>query len=230
MAVGGSAALSTVSNNLSGATSAVNQGLTRFSNQNLNGTPGQYSIGNASNIDVGFDPVSGISWGRWTNGSAGFSGSGSSTNTPIDLSNSSLHWVAGPDGGNISLPSSGVANYQLIGNTSPTDNLGNTGVLGAASITANFSNMSTATSVDIGINNQVWNASGTDGTIQTNGNFANNLTVTGNDASLGSFTGQGTSAGLFTNNAAGAGMGYVLEATINSTATNITGAAVFQQQ
>lgn len=229
MAVGGTTALSTISNNLSGSSSAVNQGLTRFGNKYLNGTTGEYTIGNASNIDVGFDPVSGISWGRWANGSAGFSSSGSNTKIPVDLSNSSLHWVAGPNGGNISLPSSGVANYQLIGNTSPTDNLGNTGVLGAASLTANFSNMSTTTSVNIGINNQVWNASGTGG-IQPNGNFANNLSVTGSDTSQGTFSGQGSSAGFFTNNGAAAGMGYALEATINNTPTNVTGTAVFQQQ
>ncbi len=228
MAVGGSAALSTVSNNLAGASTAVNQELTQFGNKDLNGTPGQYNIGNASNLDVGFDPVSGISWGRWAGGSAGFSGSGSNTNIPVDLSNSSLHWVAGPDGGNISLPSSGVANYRLIGNTSPTDNLGNTGVLGAASITANFSNMSTATSVDIGINNQIWNASGT-GAIQPNGHFANNLSVTGSDTSHGSFSGQGSSTGFFTNNGTAAGMGYALEANINNTPTNVTGTATFQQ-
>jgi hypothetical protein len=232
MAIGASdstSALSAVSNNPSGTVSAANQGLTGFGNQFLNGVTGQYGIGNASNIDVGFDPVSGISWGRWTNGNAGFSSSGSNVAIPVDLTNSSLHWVAGPDGGNISLPSSGVANYQLIGNTSPTDNLGNTGVLGAASLTANFSNMSTATSINIGINNQVWNTNGV-GAIQPNGNFANNLSVTGTDATQGSFTGQGSSNGFFTNNAAGAGMGYALEANVNSTPTNVTGTAVFQQQ
>lgn len=232
MAIGASGttnSLSTVSNNLSGTTEAVNQGLTQFSNQFLNGTSGQYNIVNASNIDVGFDPLSGISWGRWTNGSAGFSSSGSNTNIPVDLTNSSLHWVAGPEGGKISLPSTGVANYQLIGNTSPTNNLGNSGVLGAASLTADFSSMSAATSVNIGINNQVWNASGT-GPIQPNGNFSNNLSVTGTVGTGGSFSGQGSSAGFFTNNAAGAGMGYALEATINNTPTNVTGTAVFQQQ
>ena len=229
IAVGGNIALSTVSNNPPGATTAVNQGLTQFGNLSPNGPAGQFNIGSASNIDVGFDPVSGVSWGRWANGSAGFSSSGSSVNTPIDLSNSSLHWVAGPTGGAISLPSSGVANYQLIGNTSPTDNLGNTGVLGAASLSANFTNMTNTTSVNIGINNQVWNASGS-GAIQASGNFANTLTVTGTDSVQGSFSGQGSSAGFFTNNGAGAGMGYALDANINNTPTNVTGAAVFQQQ
>jgi len=221
--------LSTVSNNLSGLATAVNHSLTRFENSFISGNPGKYSIGSASNFDLGFDPKTGIAWGRWSKGSAGFSNLRTNTNIPINLTNNSLHWIAGPDGGNISLPSSGTANYHLIGNTSPTDNLGNTGVLGAASLSANFSSMSTSTSVNIGINNQVWNASGT-GLIQSNGTFANNLSVTGTDTTQSSFSGQGSSAGFFTNNATGAGMGYALEATINNTPTNVTGAAVFQQQ
>ncbi len=38
------------------------------------------------------------------------------------------------------LPQSGTATYTLVGYTDPTDTLGNTGVLGAASLSADFPN------------------------------------------------------------------------------------------
>ncbi len=218
-----------VTENFFSAMTIENQALTRFENNSLNGGYGPHAIGSASTLDLGFDPASGISWGRWSTGSANFIESGSNSDSAIDLNGRSLHWVSGPDRTDIALPLSGTINYQLIGNTSPTDNLGNTGVLGAASLTADFGNMTTSSSVDIGINNQVWNASGT-GIIQSNGDFTGTMNVSGTDSTSGAFTGSGNNAGFFTNNALGAGMGYALEATVNSTPTNVTGTAIFQPQ
>ncbi len=224
-----SSATTAVTENFFSAMTVENQAVTRFENDFPGGGYGPHSIGSASTLDLGFDPVSGISWGRWSTGSANFIDSDSSNNSSIDLNGRSLHWVSGPDRTDIALPLSGTINYQLIGNTSPTDNLGNTGILGAASLSADFGNMTTSTSVDIGINDQVWNASGT-GVIQTNGDFTGTMSVSGTDSASGAFTGSGNSAGFFTNNAQGAGMGYALEATIDSEATNVTGTAIFQPQ
>lgn len=220
---------SAVTENFFSAMTIENQALTRFENNFPGGGFGPHSIGSATTLDLGFDPVSGISWGRWSAGSANFIDSVSNNSSSIDLDGRSLHWVSGPDRTDIALPLSGTINYQLIGNTSPTDNLGNTGILGAASLSADFGNMTTSTSVDIGINNQVWNASGT-GAIQTNGDFTGTMSVSGTDSASGAFTGSGNNAGFFTNNAQGAGMGYALEATVNSTPTNVTGTAIFQPQ
>ncbi len=221
--------LTAVTGNFSNAMTIENQALTRFENHFLEGGFGPHGIGSATTLDLGFDPDSGISWGRWSAGTATFVDTASGTGSPINLDSRSLHWVSGPDRTDIALPLNGTVNFQLIGNTSPTDNLGNTGTLGAASLNADFSNMTTSTSVNIGINDQVWNASGT-GVIQSNGNFTGSMGVTGTDSTGSAFTGNGSNAGFFTNNAQGAGMGYALEANVDSTPTNVTGTAIFQPQ
>ena len=219
----------TVAENLFNAMTIENGAVTRFDGTAPGGGFGSHSIGTASTLDLGFDPQTGISWGRWAGGTANFTNAASGANTSIDLNVRSLHWVSGPDRLDVTLPLSGTINYQLIGNTNPTNNLGNTGVLGAASLSANFNNMTTSSTIDIGINNQVWNATGS-GLIQSNGEFSSNMSVTGTDTSSGTFIGTGSNAGFFTDNAAGAGMGYALEADVNGTSTNVTGTAVFQSQ
>ena len=226
---GSSDSVASVNENLFAEIETSNGAVTRLNNSYLNNTEGQFDIGSASNLDLGFDPTTGISWGRWHSGTANFENAGNGANSSINLDNTSLHWVTGPTTADIALPSSGTINYQLIGNTNPTDNLGNTGVLGAASLSADFNSMTSSSSVDIGINNQVWSGAGS-GAIDSNGQFSNTLNVTGNDAVSGAFTGQGNSAGFFTNNAEGAGMGFSLEATIDGTPTSVSGAAVFEQQ
>jgi hypothetical protein len=75
------------------------------------------------------------------------------------------------------------------------------------------------TSVGIGINNQVWNGTGSGLPIDSNGGFSGPLNVTV-DGTAGS---GGTAAGFFTNNAQGAGMGFSLE----SGTTTVNGTAVF---
>ena len=202
-----------------------NNELISFENNFIDGGTGQYSPGTTSVIDLGYDPETGIAWGRWNAGIAQFEPSTGGTSN-IDLSNSSLHWASSPDQSqNIALPSSGTAAYTLIGNTSPTDNLGNTGILGAATLDANFTNMTVDTSVDIGINNQVWNGTGSGLPITSDGGFSGALSV---DVDSGTYTGSGSAAGFFTNGAAGAGMGYSLEADINGP-TTVNGTAIFRQ-
>jgi hypothetical protein len=148
----------------------------------------------------------------------------------LDFSASSLHWVASPDQQqNIALPSSGSATYNLVGNTSPTDNLGNTGILGNATLNANFNAMTVDPSVAIGINNQVWNASGSGLPISGNGGFSGNLDTVNINTGNSAFTGTGSAAGFFTNNADGAGMGFSLESNINAIDTTVTGTAIFQK-
>ena len=54
------------------------------------------------------------------------------------------------------LPVPATPSHTLIGKTAPTDNLGHVGFLGNASLTANFSNQTVVSTLDLGINNQVW--------------------------------------------------------------------------
>ncbi len=55
---------------------------------------------------------------------------------------------SGVQNGPVALPLTGLATYDLIGSTSPTDSLGNVGTLNSASLAANFS----VRTVDLGVN------------------------------------------------------------------------------
>lgn len=223
--------ISSVRSNPFSAATINNQDLQSFENNLIStSTVGNYSKGSASSIDLGFDPTTGIAWGRWNSGSAQFQASGGS-NTSIGLTNRSLHWIYSPDQvQNIVLPSTGSASYTLVGNTSPTDNLGNVGILGSATLDANFTNSTVNSAVAIGINNQVWNGSATTGwNINNNGGFSGNFDAVNVNTGTSTLTGTGNAAGFFTNNADGAGMGFTLEATTGDGPTSVTGSAVFQK-
>lgn len=119
-----------------------------------------FDIGTAANVDTGSDSMTVMRWGRWTGGSASITTASDGINTPIDLGSQSIHWVTGADGGVPSMPITGVASYTLIGNTSPTDNLGNVGTLGSATFQADFVNMLVDSTLVIDIAGSTWNASG----------------------------------------------------------------------
>ena len=93
------------------------------------------------------------------------------------------------------MPITGAADYTLIGNTSPTNNFGDVGVLGSASFFADFTNMQVSSALDLTIAGSLWVASGT-GAIggaglpahQFNG-FYNNVTVDGISTDFGFFSG-----------------------------------------
>ncbi len=203
--------------------------LTEFQNSYLDKGVGTFSSGDASSINLGFDPETGITWGRWSAGIAKYQpASGEISN--IDLSNSSLHWVTSPSQSpDIVLPSTGVASFDLVGNTSPTDNLGNTGVLGNASLSANFTNMTVDTSVAVGINNQVWSGAANGLPLSSAGSFTGSFDTMTVNTGNAIIQGTGDAAGFFTNNATGAGMGFSLGADIDGTSTTVNGTAVFQK-
>ncbi len=116
----------------------------------------------------------------------------------------------------------GSANYSLIGNTDPTDNLGNVGVLGSASFSANFTLQSVTSSLQLSINNTVWTASGT-GSISLNlfDGLYSTVTVDGANTGTGSFG--GIFGGFSSGTPTGAGLTYRL----NNGGSSINGAAVF---
>jgi hypothetical protein len=119
-----------------------------------------FEIGSSSNVDTGFDAVTVLRWGRWSGGSAAITLSDGTT-TVQDLANQSLHWISSPEWATPpSMPITGSASYTLIGNTSPTDNFGNTGVLGSATFDADFTNMRVDSTLLIDINGATWTAAG----------------------------------------------------------------------
>ena len=112
-----------------------------------------YAQGSSTIVDNGFDPTTGLVWGRWSGGTATIGGQ---TNT--SLANSSLHYIFGAtQSGPVSLPMTGTAVYDVVGSTRPTDSLGRTGTFNSATLNANFTARTVDTSVNIAINGQTWN-------------------------------------------------------------------------
>ena len=219
-----------VRSNPSTSATVTNNQLTRYENQTVSEGVGIYTPGTAATLDLGFDPATGIAWGRWGGGVAQIQKTNGSV-LSSDLTSSSLHWVASPDQSqSIALPSTGTASYQLVGNTSPTNNLGQIGVLGTATLDANFTSRSVDTSVAIGINNQVWNASASGLPISSNGGFSGNMNSVNVNTGTANISGSGNSAGFFTNNASGAGMGFTLDANVGGTPASVSGSAIFQKK
>jgi len=181
-------------------------------------TDGFTSIGTSQNVNLGADAETGLRWGRWSGGVANFGDSA------LDLSSTSLHWIYAEAPAATALPISGTASYTLIGNTDPTDTLGNVGFLGDAQLSANFTNQTVSSTLNIGINSEVWLASGSGSIASGTPLFSGSYTLNVNDA-LGSpiDTGTGGFDGFFTSGAIGAGLSFSLS---SSTAT-VSGAAAF---
>ncbi len=113
-----------------------------------------YAQGTAVVVDNGFDPTTGLVWGRWSGGAATIGGQNTS------LAQSSLHYIFSPvQNGPVSLPLTGTATYDVVGSTRPTDQAGRVGVFNSASLSANFSAKTIDASVNITINGQTWNGS-----------------------------------------------------------------------
>ncbi len=171
----------------------------------------RYAIGDAASFNVGFDPLSGIRWGRWSAGTAALTPPGASA-TGIQLAQQSLHWVLGPqlDAPPV-LPISGTVSFEVIsGNTDPTDNFGNVGVLGSASLLADFTNQTVIADVLLSMAGSIWsgNGSGALNGHQFGGDFSTVL-IDNLPGAGGRFSGflAGGSQGGFD----GAGLGYALE-------------------
>ncbi len=191
-----------------------------------------FDIGTAANVDTGSDAMTVMRWGRWTGGSASITTVSDGLNTPIDLGSQSIHWITGTEGGIPSMPITGVANYSLIGNTSPTDNLGNVGVLGGATFQADFVNMLVTSTLVIDIAGSTWNASG-QGNIGAGlpahlfAGIYNNVSVDGIGGGSGSFSGFFSEPGPTADPAwpGGAGLTYSLQDAQGSSV--VSGAAAF---
>ncbi len=197
-----------------------------------------YDANSAQTLDLGYDAVTGLSWGRWANGSIAMVNLVDGSVSYLDLGSDSVHWISGPvEAAAVTLPTTGTANYTLIGNTSPTDNLGHTGVLGSASLSADFTNQTVDAQVNVGINNQVWNGSATGMAIGNGATFGGAMDVQTQNVATGAGSGgQGAMVGTFVGPAtasgapAGAGTAYSMTATPDGVATTVTGVAAYEAQ
>ncbi len=116
----------------------------------------RYALGSATVQQAGTDPETGLAWGRWSGGTATVTGNGQTAN--LNLSSSSLHYIfSGTQNAPVNLPLTGTATYDVVGSTSPTDNLGHVGALNSASLAANFTNRTADATVNFAINGQTWN-------------------------------------------------------------------------
>ena len=163
--------------------------------------PATIDIGTSSLVESGFDSATVLRWGRWSGGIADITLM-DGTDASQDLSNQSLHWISGPDSAAAPvMPITGTANYALIGNTSPTDNLGNVGILGNASFSADFIRQTVNSMVVLDIAGANWSATG-NGTIGAMAGLPahlfsgiyNNVAITGPG---GTIIGTGIFSGFF---------------------------------
>jgi len=155
-----------------------------------------FGIGTSSNVETGFDSVTVLRWGRWSGGVASGTLGSDGSDVSMDLGTQSLHWVSGPDMPPPVMPITGSASYTLVGTTSPTDSLGNAGVLGDATFFADFTNQVVDSTLVIDIAGSNWSAAGTGNIGAAAALPAHLFSGTYNVAVTGAITGTGN--GVFT--------------------------------
>ena len=145
--------------------------LTQFDTNYVNsGSGSNVTITNTGGTltDLGTDPVSGISWGRWSGGTYSVTNRATAAVTSTTLAGS-LHWITEPlSTSAVTLPLSGTYAYTYVGGTKPTDNLSNIGTLNSASVTANFTTQTVNVGVNATVNSATLNATATNAPIIQN--------------------------------------------------------------
>jgi len=194
---------------------------------------GNVDIGTALNVESDVDSITVLRWGRWSGGTANVDLGGGQADV-IDLNNQSLHWVRGPESAAPPvMPITGSTSYTLLGNTSPTDSLGNVGVLGSATFDADFTNMRVDSTLVIDINAATWTAAGS-GNLGAaaglpahlfSGNYA--VTVGGQTGGTGVFSGFFSEPGPVQDPAFPGGVGLTYSLLDPQGATTVSGAAAF---
>lgn len=184
-----------------------------------------YAIGTAMIRDSGFDAVTGIGWGRWAAGAANVT-LRDGTLISADLAQQNLHWVYGPaPETGTSLPITGIAAFTLTAGTSPTDSRGNLGILGNATLLANFTNATVQSGLLLVAGGRTWVAGGTgtiDGSLLFSGPY-NNVLIGGQAGGGGSFSGFFGNRGV-DGFPTGAGLSYELT---DPAGVSLFGTAVF---
>jgi hypothetical protein len=182
------------------------------------------------------DPVTGISWGRWSsvtvtkndliNNIAGL---------PTQVAGGGVHWISTPSLiGPVTLPISGTYSYVVAGGTNPTDSTGAQGVLNSAALTANFTQQTVNLGVNLSMPNAAITASASNVPIYKGAEFSTGsyskspLSVTCTGTACGASP-QGKVGGVFVGSGGqGAVMGYGFMP--NPAASNtITGVVSFRR-
>ncbi|MDD4911235.1 MAG: FecR domain-containing protein [Sideroxydans sp.] len=195
-------------------------------NQYANSASSSIAIDTAvTQMNVATDPVSGISWGRWSGGNLTMTDR--VTGIVTSKANTNAHWIAGPTMvGQVVLPTTGTFNYVHAGGTQPSDSLGNVGTVNSATLQANFTAQTVNLGVDATVNATSYIVNGSNLPIQPGSTFgfANGGTVT---ASInGVTTTNATIGGAFTGaNGNGAAVVYGFQ---NGT-TSMSGVAAFHR-
>jgi hypothetical protein len=198
----------------------------------------RYGLGSARAVDFGTDPATGVSWGRWAEPPGG---GAELAVTPegqpagrVPLAGRSLHWVAIPGlDATPGLPLAGQAHYLLVGNTPPTDGLGNTGFLGQADLRADFTAQAVDLSLSLGIADRVWDAAGQGLPLDGQARFSGPLDVSVRDPAQAPVAGAGTAQGFLGGPSVdgvplGAGAAYSLGATLDGAPATVSGTAAFR--
>ena len=177
------------------------------------------------------EAATGLTWGRWSGGAVtATSTTGEARSLTVD---GSVHFVAGPaDVPTPVVPVTGTQAFQLIGNTDPTDNRGNVGTLGNATLDANFDTQTVDADVSLSFaqTNEVWDASARDVDINAgDATFAGAFDEVTVSSDQGDVAGSGGLSGFFSGNDAaqitGAGFSYSLT---DDNGTDVDGSAAFQ--
>lgn len=202
----------------------------------VNDVPSRFTLDKAILLEGGVDAETGIRWGRY-GGTIGVTDRLDGTAlAPIDASVQNAHFAfSSALSGPIALPTSGTASYALIGHTRPTDNFGNVGTLGSATLAVDFANQRVSSSVDLSIAGNNWAAS-TIGSVpiykgsafiaEKTLSGAGNLSVTVNGSAAG--TAGNLGGGFSGATGQGAAVGYSLHQT-GATPTTVTGVTVFKR-
>lgn len=209
----------------------ANGNLTSLSAPLARGAGAMFALGTATVANIGADAATGIRWGRWESGTVNMTIPPNPTETD-DITGGALHWIAGTGyGAAPAIPQTGTASYVLVGNTNPTDTLGNVGALGAASFSADFTNRTVASALSLTMAGRNYFAGGA-GTFAANSTlFSGTYDTIGIDNLL---VGTGNFSGFFTvprvggGTVAGAGLAYNIVG-IPSDLSVVSGALAFQQ-
>jgi hypothetical protein len=179
-------------------------------------TAASYQINTSTVAESAANSAIVMRWGRWSGGDITITdAAGTLTQS---LAQQSLHWVeTGDQAAAPVIPVSGTAVYTLIGSTSPTDTLGNVGVLGSATFSADFTTQTVDSALDLTLAGNNWVVTGR-GSIGAQAGLlphqfagAYNGTINGALPAFGSYTGffsqpGGTTPGV----PGGAGLSYTL--------------------
>jgi hypothetical protein len=196
-----------------------------------------FDIATSTNVDTGFDSITVLRWGRWAGGTASITLS-DGTDASQDLGTQSLHWVSSPEwAAPPVMPIAGTASYTLIGGTSPTDNFGNTGVLGSATFDADFTRMLVDSTLAIDINGALWSAAG-QGSLGAAAQLPahlfqgiyNNVTITdptGTSIGTGAFSGFFSEPGPASDPSFPGGAGLTFSLQDQGGTTTVSGSAAF---